>query len=240
MKMLWLVVTGLIIMPGLLFADEKATNTAIAKKNLQSVLPSSCMFSGNFAQQKTITGLEQPLRSIGKVFFACEDGLIWINNKPFKESVIYTKKNFHFRSTESSDFLPLEDPRHELIGMMLINLMSGDVQSILVDFSVHTETARENGEKTKRWLLVPESEFLRKGIAKIIIEKSTATAVNISLVDRFDQSTEITLSNLQTPGRQNAGIITEFCLESLPEDKAACKVLTEPEWQSVRETDFLD
>lgn len=238
MKMSWLLVAGLITQPGLLIADEKAANAVIAEKTLQSALPSSCIFSGKFVQEKSIAGLEQPLLSAGEVFFACEDGLIWKNNQPFKESVIYTKNNFHFRSTDNSDFQPLEGPQHELLGMMLINMMSGDVQSILADFSVHTDSIQENGEKTKRWLLTPESDFLRKGITRIIIEKSTARAVNISLIDHFDQTTVIKLSNLQTPISQDKDITTEICREALPDDKAACKVLAEPEWHSVREADF--
>jgi outer membrane lipoprotein-sorting protein len=227
MKSKVLLATAVILLSGgtTSFAKEDAFNTEI-----KNVLPDYCVFSGDFTQSRKIAALPTPLISSGKLFFSCQHGLIWNNEKPFAESLIYTSENLHFRKIESNDPTPLDGQQHYHFARFLLNLLSADINSIREQFSIKVKKEVPKQEKTSVTLL-PINNILKKGLSSILIEKiiqNEKELLSIAITDQKQQITTLNIENIIEHSKRKKEKIEHDCT-ILFENSAACNILSAPQ-----------
>ena len=217
------------------------TNAAdSAEASLQAMLPDSCQFSGKFEQHKQLSGIPDPLVSSGQVFFSCHHGLIWQQLQPFNESVVYTNKGLHFRSTGSSGAENLEGPQHEVTANLLINLLGANIEAIIDDFSLLSPVERSNStasQATPSMMLKPANDLLKRAMSSITIDKLSNDNIRIQFIDNLQQRTLIKLFNIDRTRTSTPDSLYRDCQQILRQGDVACSILHDPEWQSVKDFD---
>ena len=205
--------------------------TETDKHELKSLLPSDCIFSGDFIQSKTIKALPQPLLSSGKLFFSCKQGLIWHNETPFAESLIYTRDALHFRSLPDNDPEALHGQQHHYLAKFLISLLSADTEQIEKDFVVELNKKDNSSGAT----LIPSNEIIKKGLKSINLEKKVENEkemLSITIDNANEQSIALAITNLSTylnPYPDNKENPCETALSTTLPTTNACDILSTPQ-----------
>lgn len=143
----------LLLLPGLLYADEaalQAINAGLAKPAL---------LQGRFEQKKTLKVLLAPLISTGEFSVVRGQGVVWNLQSPMRSQLVITGEGI-----QGADVGHNRAMSH--IGKILNQLLSGDLAVLEQQFNVSVERQDEDG-----WMLnlVPRSVILQKAIASVTL-----------------------------------------------------------------------
>ena len=225
--------------------EDKINHGDKNKKNnkIKKILPDHCIFSGDFTQSRKIGALPTPLTSSGKLFFSCQHGLIWNNEKPFSESLVYTSQNLHFRKIDSNEPTPLGGQQHYYFAKFLLNLLSADIEYINEQFLVKVEKrmakelvkkenkGKEENEEKQNITLLPRNNIIKQGLSSILIEKTLRDEkelLSIIITDNKKQTTTLSIGNLITHSKIKKENIERSCTSSF-KNSAACNILSDPQ-----------
>lgn len=218
-----LFIATLLLTTGIGHAQENSDDIEALKQSL----PDHCVFTGHFSQSKQIKALPVPLLSSGKLFFSCQHGLIWHNDKPFAESLIYTEKNLHFRTIPGTPAIPLSGPQHDYLATFLLDLLSANTKSIEEQFNI--DIIKSSAVETKIQLL-PSNAFIKKGLSSIQLKKTIVNGeelLAITITDNKAQVTALNIGQLNTYSKQKKWDIGANCGQALA-NKPACDILSDP------------
>ncbi len=218
------ILAGILLLNSLIPAIASSEDTI---SHIEKILPSNCVFSGDFIQEKTIETLTTPLLSSGKLFFSCQHGLIWKTEQPFPESVIYTPVNLHYRHMPDEQVVPLNGPQHNYLANFLLDLLRADTASIQNNFLIEVV---ESSTNEKRVMLSPTDSFIKKGLNNILLEKihnNQETLLNITITDIKKQNTKISIKNFKIFSKDIKTDINNECLLSLKEN-ISCDIVANP------------
>ena len=162
----------------------------------------TCVFSGSFAQSKTLTGLSAPLESSGVFFYDCSRGVVWKTTAPLMETLVLTRNGQSFK-VEDARVTALFTRHIKLLGELMNGLIGGNQDYITEHFDV-SDNAPETitPGKLNHLLLVPKNRRLKRALQRIelILPNSEILVdnevVNISMLDRNRQWTRITSTKL--------------------------------------------
>lgn len=195
---------------------------------LQQIVPASCHFSGQFIQRKHIQGLPVPLQSNGDFFFSCDFGLVWNTLAPIQEALLYVNARKNYRVDERGDIEPLSGAARYAMSKIFLRLLKGDTEYFADEFEV------AEGPQNEGLSLTPESEFMKKGIRRILIEKRAAenagVTLNISIEDTTGQNTNVTIDGINEYDIENKQAAFEQCEVLYPGPRQWCRVLRSPDF----------
>ncbi|WP_414829110.1 outer membrane lipoprotein carrier protein LolA [Alteromonas sp. H39] len=204
------------------YAEEGETHEEAL---LASVFPQSCHFSGKFVQQKTMEGLPVPLTSDGDFFYSCDLGLVWRTVTPFEEAILYVNSSNNYRIDESGELQPLSGIARYIMSSVFVKLLNGDTDYFLDAFSV----SEADGESV---LLTPESDYMKKGLDRILFEKSNDDELGITLgikvTDATGQVTSVNIDQIKEFDAEGKRDAFEKCESLYPENEELCRVLRSP------------
>lgn len=217
----FLVVVGCLTAP-FSHAEEVATRE---EQLLASVFPQSCHFSGKFVQQKTVEGLPVPLSSDGDFFYSCELGLVWRTVAPFEEAILYVNSSNNYRMDESGELQPLSGIARYIMSSVFVKLLNGDTAYFLDAFSVSEADAGAV-------MLEPESDYMKKGLERILFEKNTDDELGITLgikvTDATGQVTSVNIDQIEEFDAEGKRDAFEKCEALYQENEDLCRVLRSP------------
>lgn len=172
----------------LLAAASKATSTD-SEFALPSLLPkpTSCVFSGGFDQAKSLPGLDKPVVSQGVFFHHCKLGIIWRTTAPVENSMIVDAQQTAYEISKGK-LRKVSGRAGKMIAQIISNLMSGNEEFILNDFSV--TTVATIGEPTLVEL-TPLNKRLKRAIESIQLYPSSASEAGMKIVLR-DSNEQVT------------------------------------------------
>ena len=162
----------------------------------------ACVFSGSFAQSKTLTGLAAPLESSGVFFYHCALGVVWKTTAPLVETLVLTRSGQSFK-VEDARVTALLTRHIKLLGELMNGLIGGNQDYITEHFEVSniaSETVTPGNPN--HLLLVPKNRRIKRALQRIelILPNSeipvSNEVVNISMLDRNRQWTRITSTKL--------------------------------------------
>lgn len=149
-----------------------------------SLQQNDCQFSGTFEQIKQLANFDDGLKSSGIFYHHCNNGVIWSTIQPLLETLVMRRdgKGFVINDTGSKQ---LKSRQGKFLSNLLNALMSGDQSAIEKQFELTTE----NDGHIR---LQPKKRSLKRAIKLIEVQRSlTDKTVNITIVDRNDQKTQI-------------------------------------------------
>lgn len=192
---------------------------------LKDILPSTCHFTGQFVQEKEITGLPIPISSIGDFFYSCGLGLIWNSSTPVEEVLLFVNANTHFRIDEQGKIEPLSGKVRYGMSRIFLRLLKGDNEYFADEFAV---SLLENGVTQ----LVPESSFMKKGIDSIQIIKNQNTeggiSLKISIFDTTGQATKVSINKIKEYAFDSKQAAFDQCELIYQKPKQWCRMLRSP------------
>ena len=190
---------------------------------LSAIFPPSCHFSGQFQQQKHVEGIAFPLVSSGDFFYSCDLGLVWNTQKPFQDAMLYANASASFRVNEQGEIEPLTGTARYIMSSVFIRLLEGDTAYFAEEFDVSFDSA------TGTTVLIPNGEFMRRGLQQIAVQKTPHENQQVSLhttiTDITGQNTVIRITetdNYLIDGKKAA---FEECQKLYPSPLKWCRVL---------------
>ncbi|MBX2810119.1 MAG: outer membrane lipoprotein carrier protein LolA [Cellvibrionaceae bacterium] len=192
---------------------------------LHTILPDTCLFTGDFSQKKQLKGLPAPLTSSGNFLFFCDHGLIWNSLSPFSETLIYTDNNIHYQF-DSGGLHALAGNSHRALAKILIGLMESDHRYIEKNFNIASKSNR-NSENIIQ--LTPKKKFLKKAISHITLESAfNKNKLLFSIHQHTNESTEIVISNVNKIISADKTDVNQFCTEFFSFNQKPCDALRHP------------
>jgi len=202
----------------LAFAKADQPNLPLSTKD--------CAFIGVFQQAKSLTGLSAPLNSSGSFYYHCEHGVIWKNEQPVAESMVFRKdsKAYNNKNTLST----IKSRQAKALGNLLNDLISADLKKLAQTFEI-----QQLNEVSVR--LTPRKRRLKRALKRVDLKVSgdsdqSATSVTISIVDRNEQLT--TVSAIQTnilPIEDDDTRLLEQCAKIQSFSTHECSILLQSE-----------
>jgi len=187
--------------------------TTPADTALASLLPKSCELAGEFSQQKQVADLPKSLDSTGRFIFSCQQGLIWITQEPFRETLVYRKDGQHSVIIPGAEVEPLKGRIHRELGKILNNLIGADVDYLNAHFQL-------GPSQSPTQLLIPKNKRLRNYIAGITLSP-LADGTQINIMQGEGESIAITIRKTEPLQNLNAN----HCANRFPDDRTACELL---------------
>lgn len=226
MNKYWQGVTFCLLLCGLAPNHLQATSlTPSEAPLLAEIFPSSCHFSGKFVQQKTIEGVPAPLISTGDFYYSCALGLVWRTQTPFTEAILYVNNSNNFKVNGNGDLSPLTGATRYIMSNIFVRLLKGDTDYFTDEFAI------SRGSQAGTIELRPESEYVRKGLDTISINKTTdqnkEVSLNIEVLDATGQSTNVVISAVEQFNLDGKRAAYEQC-NALYSDTSWCQVLRSP------------
>ena len=192
---------------------------------LAEIFPSNCHFSGRFSQHKTIKGVPAPLTSTGDFFYSCSLGLVWHTQTPFTEAILYVNNSNNFKVNSNGDLSPLSGITRYIMSNIFVRLLKGDADYFTEEFAI------SRGSQPGTVILRPESEYIRKGLDTISINKTTdqneEVTLNIEVLDDSGQHTNVVISAVEQFNLDGKRAAYEQC-KALYSDTSWCQVLRSP------------
>ena len=202
---------------------ETNAPSASEEQLLAAMLPPSCHFSGKFQQQKHIQGLDVPLISSGDFFYSCDFGLVWNTQAPFQDALLYVNTNASYRVDAQGDIEPLTGTARYIMSNVFIPLLQGDTAYFAEAFDV---THDEAMDATR---LTPVSEFMRKGLQQVLINrpsvKTQAHTLDATITDVAGQDTIIKISATKQYNLGSKKAAYKQCQQLYPAPLEWCRVL---------------
>ena len=130
--------------------------------------------SGEFSQDRFLSGFDQPLQTKGTFAYAPEMGLAWIVREPFASRLIVTKgavfQEVHGQVVELEGGSALATQ----ISDMIVPLLSSDFNKLSQDFEIKEENVNEDASK---WhlMMIPKSAGMQQVVQKIEVEGAQQT-----------------------------------------------------------------
>ncbi len=152
-------------------------------------LPTQCFHSGEFIQTQTFVGLDKPLVSNGRYLYSCKMGLIWVNEHPVKEQLIYRQSGQSVSLSDTGVAVELDGRADRAIASMLTGIM-GNQQSYL-------EKLFNIEENEGQLELVPKRKRMKKYVEKMTLSKVNALPVT-SLYFSSGDVLRFNFSNLES------------------------------------------
>ena len=135
---------------------------------VSSHLPSGCIHSGSFFQEKTLEGMAKPLQTRGDYLFHCEQGLIWHTVSPLTETAIYRAAGEHWLLNADGSTSRLDSRLHKSLGNLLNRLVGGDAEWLQRNFDAETDSTGLG--------LRPKQRGMRRAIERIHIRREPQLA----------------------------------------------------------------
>lgn len=176
--------------------------------------------SGNFRQQRQLSGLPRALESSGQFVFWREHGLYWETVKPFYQATTFTADDvIHWTSIESPALeAGPHDPVQGYVSKVMLSLFSADLQALDKLFTGQWRTDDHN------WSL--ELLPIQAGIARVIkgIQLDGDQYLRrISVDTRNGDRNTLWLEQITTP----ATLSPRHCQRFSRENERACESLSE-------------
>ena len=160
---------------------------------------------GNFVQEKTIAKTNRSLKSTGRFIF-CPEGFVWETQKPFKVSMIVTKKSLIQIGADGKKKIMdgSSNPTFTSISSKVGALFSGDAAVLTNDFTVDYKSANGKWEA----VLTPKSKSVAGVMKSILISGSEsaneATIEKIVMTESNNNTTGYYLSEQRYPKELSA------------------------------------
>ncbi|MFC3095366.1 outer membrane lipoprotein carrier protein LolA [Alteromonas sediminis] len=195
---------------------------------LAQIFPTSCHFSGTFTQNKHIEGISFPLQSEGDFYFSCNFGLVWNTITPFPEALLYANARMNYRVDEQGKIEEMPSTTRYVMSQFFLRLLKGDAEYFENEFSV---SALQENQGT---LLVPKSDFMKRGLKHIKVNKrllsdsANSVQLDIEISDATNQVTHIVISDILEYEIEDRQAAVEQCLELYPRPLQWCRLMRSP------------
>lgn len=148
-------------------ATEPAAQDLLAQVRQQ--LKDAPVVRGQFTQEKTVKGFQQPLRSMGDFVVVKGQGIVWHVRKPFASSLVVKPDSLQSRRADGSLSMQMraeDEPVLRTVNAMLFAVMSADLVQLHHFFEVSGK-AQASGWQMR---LLPHDPMLAQWLASIELE----------------------------------------------------------------------
>lgn len=181
-------------------------------ESVASHLPSGCIHSGVYYQEKTVEGMARPLQTQGDYIFHCEQGLIWHTASPVTETAVYRTAGDHWLLDAGGSAARLDSRLHKSLGNLLNRLVGGDETWLERYFQIEAD---EIGLELR-----PRQSGMRRAIKRIHIRREAQLAT-IVMWHANGEVTRLVISD----SRELESLDAAQCEASRPGQKMACYLL---------------
>ena len=185
---------------------------SVISDDISSHLPSGCIHSGVYYQEKTLEGMAKPLQTRGDYIFHCEQGLIWHTASPVTETAIYRVAGDHWLLDADGSTARLDSRLHKSLGNLLNRLVGGDAEWLQRNFDAETDSTGLG--------LRPKQRGMRRAIERIHIRREPPLAT-IVMWHTDGEVTRIAISDIRT----QESLDSTQCEAARPGQKMACYLL---------------
>lgn len=195
-------------------ADLKAESETSGLAQFKSP---GCVFTGDFNQSKTISGLDQELLSSGHFFYHCRKGVVWKTTNPIEEALVFTKGGMQFR-IEGEKRQIVKSPRSRMLGELMNGLIGWQRDYIESNFSLEETWSSSASQGLS---LLPSKRSLKRALTKVDLNLVQASGIDsvagmkIAMLDNNSQWIRIEASAIKIYYQVESG---DIALENdLPE-----------------------
>ena len=170
--------------------------SAVTLEQLQHRFASQSVIRASFVQERTISGMAQPLVSRGEMVIAQRQGLWWHQTAPFPMTLVLDDRHMVQRvSTQPPQVMTAEsNPQMFQFNHLLRALFQADEQVLRENFNLDF---RDQGNDNWQLSLMPKAAPLNKIFNRIVLQGSMFLD-RITLDDKQGDKTAITLSDTHT------------------------------------------
>ena len=187
----------------LLFAAIPFRALAVSLQDVEQNLASVATLKGRYQQVRHIKGLAAPLKASGRLFFDRANGLVWIQEEPFKTSYAFTK-DWMTITVDSQDKKVIrrdENPDAFRFSELVSTALSGDHRLILDYFDLQFQ---DLGEASWKIYLVPKKSILKKMLRSIQL-KGKGHIEKVVIFEASGNRTDLDFFGIQT----DAGLLSD-------------------------------
>lgn len=116
-----------------------ATCTAFALNldELSELLSKDSMVGGRFIQEKTLSGFPKPMRTEGSFYLDLDRGIVWVTEKPFANTIIFSEDGLRSKSQYATSRLSSQEiPYLKTVNELILGMLAGQTARLQADFEI--------------------------------------------------------------------------------------------------------
>lgn len=185
------------------------TSHAVTLQELQQRFSQQPVLRAQFAQQRSISGMSQPLKSSGNLLIAQKNGLWWQQEKPFSLTLLLTENRMVQTMAGQPPQVVTADSNPQMFqfNSLLTALFHADQHALEQNFTLDFT---DQGQGAWQLILTPKTTPLNRLFRSLHLQGS-AFLENIDINDMQGDVTHIRFFNQQTePATLTAAELAHF------------------------------
>lgn len=163
--------------------------------------------SCSFTQTKHLSLLSDKMESTGKMYYKQPDKLRWEYTTPYQYLFIFNGTKVYVGNNTRKDVIDTNTNKvFKEVARIMMSTVTGTALSNSSDFSIDVADSNSRWQVT----LVPKKKEMKKMFSKIILlfDKSNLMISEITIHEKNNDRTNITLKNIKTNGGINETLFT--------------------------------
>lgn len=104
---------------------------------LSELLSQNQFVSGRFIQEKTLSGFPKPMRTEGRFYLDLNRGIVWVTEKPFANTLIFSDSGLRSKSQYATSQLSAQDiPYLKTVNELILGMLAGQTERLNKDFEM--------------------------------------------------------------------------------------------------------
>lgn len=159
-------------------------------KDLSQTIYLPPISSGNFIQERELSGFPKPLRSEGIYFLDIQKGIIWETKKPFPNTLIFSGQGIKTLNAHSTEAISTKDiPYLKTINTLMLSVFSAKLETLKKHFYI--ELRGSANDWTMR--LVPLNGSSLSRVLFSIEISGSKTPKTIKIINHQNEKTTLNL-----------------------------------------------
>ena len=113
------------------------TAYALDLAELSELLSQDRLVSGHFIQEKTLSGFPKPMRTEGSFYLDLDRGIVWVTEKPFANTIIFSEDGLRSKSQYATSRLSSQEiPYLKTVNELILGMLAGQTARLQADFEI--------------------------------------------------------------------------------------------------------
>ena len=113
------------------------TAYALDLAELSALLSQDQLVCGRFIQEKTLSGFPKPMRTEGRFYLDLNRGIVWVTEKPFANTIIFSDSGLRSKSQYAKSHLSAQEiPYLKTVNELILGMLAGQTARLQADFEI--------------------------------------------------------------------------------------------------------
>ena len=169
-----------------------ASALALTLEDLSQKFNQKVLSTGRFVQERELAGFPKPMRTEGVYFLNQKKGIVWVTQKPFAHTLMFSDKGIRTKSEYSDSSLSASDiPYLKTVNKLMLAILGADTKRLSEDFEVKLSGTAVNWTMT----LVTRGDSPMSAAFSAMTVTGSDMPKTIEMKTRQNETTRLTLSD---------------------------------------------